>query len=73
MEWIDIKNKSPEYQEGMIQTVIVSGIDNGERYVYYAEVHAYGKKEKAEDIFSVPGWSKMKVTHWMPLPNPPEV
>ena len=73
MEWISIKEKLPEYKKGTTQIVIVSGIEDGERYVYYAEIHAYGKKKTADNIFSVPGWSRMNVTHWMPLPEPPVV
>lgn len=68
-DWIKIEDKLPEYKEGATQIVIVSGIENGERYVHYAEIHAYGKEEKAKDIFSIPGWSRMNVTHWMPLPE----
>jgi hypothetical protein len=71
MIWINVKERLPEYKEGTTEIVIVSGIEDNERYVFYAEIHAYGKKEKAEDIFSVPGWKKMNVTHWMPLPEPP--
>lgn len=70
-EWISVKDRLPQYKEGEWQTVVVSGIDEGKRYVYYAEVHAYGKKETAQEIFSVPGWCDMNVTHWMPWPEPP--
>lgn len=71
-EWISVKDRLPEYKKGITQIVIVSGIEDGKKYVYYAEVHAYGKQEKSEDIFSIPGWSKMNATHWMPLPEPPK-
>jgi hypothetical protein len=72
MGWISVKDKLPKYTKKGTYIVIVSGIENGKRYVHYAEVHAYGKEDKAEDIFSIPGWSKMNVTHWMPLPTPPK-
>jgi len=71
MDWISVKHKLPEYKDGETQTVIVSGIENGKRYVHYAEIYAYGKKELADEIFTVPGWSKMNVTHWMYLPPAP--
>lgn len=73
MEWISVKEKLPEYKSGAYQIVIVSGIEDGQRYVYYAEIYTHGKTETAEGIFSVPGWSTMNVTHWMPLPEPPFV
>lgn len=69
--WISVKEKLPKYKLGNISVVIVTGIEDGKRYVYYAEIHAYGEKKTADEIFSVPGWSKMNVTHWMPLPKPP--
>jgi hypothetical protein len=71
MKWISVGERLPEYIHGE-QVVLVAGYEHGERYVSYAEVHAYGKKEKAEDMFSIPGWSQMHVTHWMPLPEPPK-
>ena len=72
MEWIDVNERLPKYEKGEIEIVLVSGIEREERYVYYAETHAYGEEHKKEDVFSIPGWSKMNVTHWMPLPNPPK-
>ena len=69
MKWISVNDELPERKRGI---VIVSGIEYDERYVSWAETHAYGIKEKAEDIFSIPGWSQMNVTHWMPLPKPPK-
>jgi hypothetical protein len=68
--WIKCSDKLPEYT-GDEQIVIVSGLDDfGERYVYWAEAYAYGENDS---VFSVPGWSDMNVTHWMPLPNPPKI
>jgi hypothetical protein len=76
MKWISVKEKLPLFIEGKEQIVIVSGIreeemPENERYVYWAVAHAYGE-EKGNKIFSVPGWSKMNVTHWTPLPEPPK-
>ena len=72
-KWISVKDRLPEYQGfGKPQTVIVSGIDDEKRYVFYAECHSYGEKKTAEEIFSIPGWSRMNVTHWMPFPEPPK-
>jgi len=71
-QWISVKYKLPEYDPNNDKPVIVSGIDEGGRYVYYAHVHEYGKEETSDKIFSIPGWSEMNVTHWMPLPEPPK-
>jgi len=65
--WISVKDRLPVF--GLHKVVAVSGVIENRRYVYYAETHSYGEKEKAEDIFSLPGWSKMNVTHWMPMPK----
>jgi len=68
--WISVENKLPEVtKSGEEDIVIVTGYDNGVRYVFWASVYAYGKED---EVFSVPGWSKMNVTHWMPLPDPPK-
>ena len=69
-KWISVKDRLPEYKGfNKEHIVIVSGIEDEKRYVYWANVYAYGKDE---EIFSVPGWSEMNVTHWMPLPKSPE-
>lgn len=73
MEWISVKDRLPEYKgAGDEQIVIVTGLEIGRRYVYYARAHDYGEKKDPNEIFSVGGWSDMNVTHWMPLPDPPE-
>ena len=65
------KNILAKKEKSSKNKTIDFNIDEGKRYVYYAEVHAYGKKETAHEIFSVPGWCDMNVTHWMPWPEPP--
>ena len=74
MKWVSIKDSVPKYLPGKEQLFIVSGIDEdfNKRYVYWAQAYAYGDTDDRERIFSVPGWSKMNVTHWMQLPEPPE-
>ena len=71
MKWISVKDKLPEPPDNLDELiVVVSGIDdNEERYVHWAAVYAYGKDH---EVFSIPGWSQMNVTHWMPLPEPPK-
>ena len=70
MNWISVKDRLPDYKKEEEQILIVSGIeDDGSRYVYWAQAYAYGKDD---NVFTVPGWSQMNVTHWMPLPKPPE-
>lgn len=71
--WISIKKSFPPYKKGEEQIFIVAGIDDmGKGYVYWAEAYAYGYTDDPERVFSVPGWSRMGVTHWMALPNHPD-
>ncbi|MGD2072526.1 MAG: DUF551 domain-containing protein [Candidatus Thorarchaeota archaeon] len=71
-EWISVKNKLPEYDQ---------------RVLIYNETNEYNKKigrdiicghrvctnKKGEIwISDVRGYNCMPVTHWMPLPDPPE-
>lgn len=67
--WISVKDRLPKYQgRGKNDIVIVSVFDQfNEHIVYYAAIYAYGK---SNEVFSVPGWGNMDVTHWMPLPKP---
>ena len=69
-EWISVKDRLPEKPKPneRLKICIVSGIEDGQIYVYYSEIYPYGD---LGGCFSVPGWSDMNVTHWMPLPEPP--
>ena len=74
MKWISIKDKLPEYKKGEEQIFIVAGIDpyDSNKYVHWAEAYAYGYTADSDRIFSIPGWRRMGVTHYMPLPNHPD-
>ena len=55
-EWISVEERLPEAEVDVLVTD-----DNG--YVYVSRYH----------VGSISFWSAMKeVTHWMPLPAPPE-
>ena len=66
-KWISVNDDLPrkeDYPNGNI--VIVTGIEDGDRYYYYSEIWPHGKYG---EIFGCPGWSKMNVTHWAPIPK----
>jgi len=72
--WISIKKSFPPYEKGEGRIYIVAGVDpyDGNKYVHWAEAYAYGNTKDPERVFSIPGWSRMGVTHWMALPNHPD-
>lgn len=79
MEWISVKDRLPE--PGKEVLLIVHGWQS--RLIYIGELnHIAAEKSwltgvtSAESDWCIWGWSYLKephVTHWMPLPEPPEV
>ena len=85
MEWISVKDRLPEfipdlpYSEDVLACCISHGKNNEWGYV-----NTYPKDEKYLSIDRLTAWEDKdepsfrcdrfygKVTHWMPLPNPPE-
>lgn len=62
MDWISVKDKLPE------KDIIVLAFDGT-----YIETMQYWYDEEGKQIwFSPPAPPKDNVTHWMPLPKPPE-
>jgi len=62
MNWISVKNKLPEQNE----SVLIFSKNGGVAEARYRET---------ENVFIQYRWSVIKgndVTHWMPLPEPPE-
>lgn len=67
MEWISIKDKLPEVRQ------LTSGIITSDRLLIFVDgdisVGYYNGSywnDEGND------WNYVKVTHWMPLPEPPE-
>jgi hypothetical protein len=69
-EWISMDERLPE--DGEDALIVMPPDDEGDREVEMAEWHAEAKvwKQLSGMLLAVPGYW---VTHWMPLPEPPEV
>ena len=73
MKWISVKEKLPESRNE--RTLIVGTTGLGERYVTVAE---WNRAESGRGGWSfsrndeMEGISDSSITHWMPLPLPPE-
>jgi len=71
-DWISVKDELPEFEQVVDVWVIWRGRDldvHGERLTdveYYPEMEFPWNHEEINGYFD-------KVSHWMPLPNPPEV
>ena len=61
MEWISVKDRFPK----PFYAVLVARFD-GEFYTIGKDAYQFGNK------FAYDGDEKGKVTHWMPLPEPPK-
>ena len=62
MEWISIQDRLPDDMQEVIVYSVDGGVESG---VYYSE--------GCFDYYDVSNRSILvNVTHWMPLPNPPQ-
>jgi hypothetical protein len=70
MEWINTDERLPE--DGEDALIVMGADEDGERDVEMAEWNAETKnwQQLSGLLLVVPGYL---VTHWMPLPEPPEV
>lgn len=69
-EWISVKDRLPEVPKGRVAQVsrtVVCYCDDGYVYGFYW----YSKRKWL--LESVYGFRPINVTHWMPLPDPPDV
>ena len=66
-KWIAVEDALPT--RGVEEHVVmVAGHEDGRRYYYWASVYPYGRKA-TDEVFAVPGWSQMNVTHWAEIPQ----
>lgn len=64
-EWIKCSERMPEETDDIIVVsdgIVVSGISYSRRYGFYMAALEYDSDAPIKDV-----------THWMPLPEPPEV
>jgi len=70
MEWIDVKDRLPEWHG----SYLVYGTNFGIKVCHYSDYDTtYGRRMKYT-WFKNSGsshYSKKSITHWMPLPKPP--
>ncbi len=74
MDWISVKDRMPEDQG---QSILVYGIleHHQDHDIHIARFFIGVNEEQGNNQFWEYGWSYdiSDVTHWMPLPQPPEV
>lgn len=81
MEWISVKERLPErnepligYNDDDVQEVMMDNFEatvlaySKDRGCFKAKLHSWGWSEVAKNSID----STVEVTHWMPLPSPPE-
>ncbi len=68
MEWISVKDKLPPENESVL--VVVHGYRRGFEPISLVEISSYS--HDFDFIFDDLPISRIDVTHWMPLPEPPE-
>lgn len=73
MEWISVKDRLPKWKEGVLVTdgnvVTVASLDYWDGWPKWWDGHGFSGYEWEFDFSN--NFEDGKVTHWMPLPNPP--
>jgi hypothetical protein len=71
MEWISVEKRLPEDASNVI--IAIDKINDMDGLIYHFRVYLgwYGNDRKNWYIDSIPVKHPIKVTHWMPLPEPP--
>lgn len=67
-KWIDVDERLPDKNENVL--IAANGYVHSAAYYEYSDGMAFST-ETGDDIFCA-GHGKDKVTHWMPLPEPPK-
>jgi len=70
MNWISVKDRLPEDEKGCIYSKGVLAVDIEDGIIFFA---TYVKKFNSwHDYHEAPKGKIDPITHWMPLPKPPE-
>ena len=70
-EWISVKERLPESDNLVLVSADGKPIENVTLVGAY-ELAVYDPEEKEWILEMWPEWGDVKVTHWMPLPEPPK-
>ena len=72
-KWISVEDRLPEKHGGLYACLLVWPTAPDMPFPYLLNWHAYGNNGYVEGPhFSDEGMDGLKVTHWMPLPEPPK-
>lgn len=69
-KWISVKEQLPN--DGVPVLVIVNGRYKNIEFKGAYELAAYSEPDKDWILDAYPGAEDITVTHWIPLPDPPE-
>ena len=68
--WISVKDKLPEMLDDSYVSDVVLGYDSGRGAMFFTRLQENGFGQRGFDV-EIPD-DGFVVTHWMPLPTPPE-
>ena len=71
-QWISVKDRLPDNDESDLVLAVVNGHPTNLIEIMGAYQFAEYSKKYGWVIESYPLWDNPEVTHWMPLPEPPE-
>ena len=70
MEWISVKDKLPPHGDELV-LIVVNGKGKNLTFRNAVEIANYTSKD-GWILETFPELENMQVTHWMPLPEPPQ-
>ena len=72
MKWISVKERLPEYQERvLVHEEVKPEWENLSVTIGYLNTTTKGKSFETNEWYSDNNYQSIDVTHWMPLPEPP--